>query len=182
MPRNKQQDAERHRIAYHKNKEKHRLYMRKYYHEHKEAMRASARRSIARHHGKVLAGKKRWYLANRERLLAKGREYSRKKRQGDPEWKKQITLRWADKVRREVLAAYGGKCACCGEASEEFLTIDHINGRGNEERREFGRATYVRLRKLGFPKDNYRLLCMNCNFSIGRKGYCPHQNKLLVVA
>src|SRR6266567_4357200 len=34
------------------------------------------------------------------------------------------------KLRREVLAAYGGKCVCCGESHPEFLAIDHVNNDG----------------------------------------------------
>ena len=29
----------------------------------------------------------------------------------------------------------------------------------------------------GFPKDKYRLLCHNCNQSMGWYGYCPHQKE-----
>jgi hypothetical protein len=27
----------------------------------------------------------------------------------------------------------------------------------------------------GYPKDNFQLLCMNCNFAKGHRGECPHQ-------
>src|SRR4051812_2473053 len=33
-------------------------------------------------------------------------------------------------AKREAVDAYGGKCDCCGEARIEFLSIDHINGKG----------------------------------------------------
>ena len=36
-------------------------------------------------------------------------------------------------------------------------------------------AFYRFLIKSGFPTDDYRLLCMNCNFAIGKFGVCPHQ-------
>lgn len=80
-------------------------------------------------------------------------------------------------VKQEVVAAYGGKCECCGEAQIEFLTIDHINNDGALHRRKVGkgRRIYADLIKLGFPKDNYRLLCFNCNITRGFYGYCPHK-------
>jgi hypothetical protein len=37
-----------------------------------------------------------------------------------------------------VLAAYGGKCVCCGEAEEAFLTLDHVNNDGKQHRAELG--------------------------------------------
>lgn len=30
------------------------------------------------------------------------------------------------RLRAAVLEAYGARCACCGEDTEEFLSIDHI--------------------------------------------------------
>src|SRR5689334_23309544 len=36
------------------------------------------------------------------------------------------------RLRAEVIAAYGGKCACCGETEQKFLTIDHEEGTGAE--------------------------------------------------
>lgn len=76
----------------------------------------------------------------------------------------------------EILAAYGGRCACCGETEPCFLSIDHIDGRGVEHRKTVeGWRLYTWLRQQGFPKDNFRLLCHNCNFSRGRYGNCPHE-------
>lgn len=83
------------------------------------------------------------------------------------------------KLRVELLAAYGGRCACCGEDTPEFLTVDHIRGNGAEHRRELmtpGRKVllYPWLRRNGYPKDNFQLLCANCNMAKGRGKICPH--------
>ena len=72
-----------------------------------------------------------------------------------------------------------GKCACCPEKYIEFLTIDHINGNGNQHRREIKAAGqylkfYGWLIRNNFP-EGYRVLCMNCNFARGKYGYCPHE-------
>ena len=87
--------------------------------------------------------------------------------------------KYRQKLRRIVLEYYGGnppKCACCGENHIEFLCIDHINGGGNEHLRKIGIAyLYAWLRKKNFPK-GYRVLCHNCNISLGNYNYCPHQN------
>lgn len=88
-------------------------------------------------------------------------------------------------VRHETIEAYGGKCVCCDETMQEFLTIDHIRGDGTQHRREenlHGGATMYRwLRKYGFPKDNFQLLCFNCNHAKHIYGTCPHQTVKLVV-
>lgn len=82
------------------------------------------------------------------------------------------------KQKQIVVDAYGGKCFCCGETHFEFLTIDHIHGGGRKDRaKRTGSGFYVRLVKEGFPKDKYRLACMNCNFALGKYGHCPHRVK-----
>jgi hypothetical protein len=83
------------------------------------------------------------------------------------------------KHKKLVIAGYGGKCECCDEDRSEFLTIDHIFGDGKLERTttKKGLKLYSWLIKNNFPRDRYRLLCMNCNFSIGKFGYCPHQRE-----
>ena len=87
--------------------------------------------------------------------------------------------------RRQVLEAYGGKCECCNESIPEFLGIDHINNDGAQHRRESGLhgggRLYYWLRKNGFPKDRFRLLCHNCNLARGFYGKCPHELKTEVV-
>ena len=70
-----------------------------------------------------------------------------------------------------------GKCACCGEHRFELLSLDHINGRDANHARSLHRANsyaYRDVEKEGYPKDKYRVLCFNCNCSIGYFGYCPH--------
>lgn len=91
---------------------------------------------------------------------------------------------WYYRVRLEALQAYSGKfpkCACCEDSNLEFLAVDHIDGNGGKHRRELrsaGRGSnfFLWLKRNKFPK-GFRILCHNCNFSIGRYGYCPH-NKL----
>ena len=79
------------------------------------------------------------------------------------------------KLREEVLTAYGHTCECCGVVESAFLTIDHINGNGSTHRKEVNPEGMTRWLKInGFPKDNFRLLCFNCNMASYR-GTCPHQ-------
>lgn len=84
------------------------------------------------------------------------------------------------KQKRELLAAYGGKCECyggCAVNEPDFLSIDHVNNDGKEHRRRLGAASavYRDLKRRGYPKDGYRLLCFNCNFARAKFGNCPHE-------
>jgi hypothetical protein len=83
------------------------------------------------------------------------------------------------RVVAEVQAAYGGVCQCCGEPNPGFLTLDHIHGGGTRERKRPGTkgSFYERVKRAGFPKNLYRLLCYNCNMSRGCFGYCPHETR-----
>lgn len=81
-------------------------------------------------------------------------------------------------IKLKIIENYGGKCVCCGESIAEFLTIDHINGNGADERKQTKQGTggklYRWLLKNNCPKDNYQLLCYNCNCTKGFFGKCPH--------
>jgi len=106
------------------------------------------------------------YNCNMARML--------KEKMSVPQLPKQV--KYTRKVKSELLEAYGKKCACCGEDNPVLLVIDHINGNGQADRslKGRGRAMYAHLKKLGYPRGEYRLLCHNCNMSLGFFGYCPH--------
>lgn len=78
-------------------------------------------------------------------------------------------------ARERVLAHYGARCVCCGEETIEFLSVDHINGDGADHRRSDSTVKDICLWliKNDFP-EGFRILCHNCNASLGRYGYCPH--------
>ena len=81
------------------------------------------------------------------------------------------------KRKLEVIEAYGGECACCGETNPVLLTIDHIHNNGKEHRKEMsgGDQLYIWLKKEGFPTAEYQLLCYSCNIGKHRNGgVCPH--------
>lgn len=69
---------------------------------------------------------------------------------------------------------YGWACACCGEAEPAFLVMDHVDGGGNQHRRETSaQYIYLWLVRHGFP-EGFQTLCHNCNFAKAHGG-CPHQ-------
>src|SRR5215469_5890297 len=95
---------------------------------------------------------------NRQKYI----EYHRRYLEGH----KDTVQAWRVKIRAEMVAAYGGACACCGETEPDFLTLDHIGGLTPENHpwnpKRRGSSIYGKLKKLGWPK-LYRLLCWNCN-------------------
>lgn len=85
-----------------------------------------------------------------------------------------------DALKNEWLNAYGRKCTCCGESEIKFLTIEHLNGDGKNHRKEVGTGLNMLkdLKKQGFPKDKYTILCYNCNSGKSiNKGICPHKEQ-----
>ncbi len=103
-----------------------------------------------------------------------------KKYRSTPEARKKLNLRvnrYNKTIRIKCINHYGGVCACCGENRIEFLVIDHINGGGNKEREKTkgsgGWKFAVWLKQHNYP-EGYRVLCHNCNSSLGFYGYCPH--------
>jgi hypothetical protein len=87
-----------------------------------------------------------------------------------------------EKLKQQVYAAYGNKCACCGELDSRFFTLDHVNGNGGKHRIElFGKnssnqtALYRWIIRNGYP-ESLRIYCFNCNMGSYRNGgICPHR-------
>ena len=98
--------------------------------------------------------------------------------------KRKDSLTYRMRKRLTFLKLYGSKCACCGETHIEFLTLDHVKGNGAEERKRTGSSYGGYNRAIKLFKSNkeealkqYRILCWNCNCSIGTYGYCPHNSE-----
>ena len=106
-----------------------------------------------------------YYANNREKLKLKNSKRNKARH---------------NEAKIKVIEHYTGgdiKCMCSGcEVTEiEFLSVEHINGGGQEDRNKSGARTfYERLVKDNYPED-IEILCFNCNLSRGFHGYCPHE-------
>lgn len=82
------------------------------------------------------------------------------------------------RVMGEMFDAYGGKCACCGNARRIVLELDHVDNNGAEDRRAIRRTggfpMAARLRKEGWPP-GFQLLCANCHAEKTKTGRCACQ-------
>lgn len=134
--------------------------------------------------------KRKWAQKNRDKINKAQRDYRRLHPKEAREWDKRYyqnhketelkrRRRYARSLRLEVLVHYGGnppKCGCCDEMHIEFLSIDHINGGGNKQRKEglYGLRLCVWLKDENYPS-GYQVLCHNCNMAKGFYGECPHR-------
>lgn len=134
---------------------------------------SSATREANRSRVRLWRAKK---LATNPRFTA---DQATKYRKEHPEEYREKSRDWARqhraKIRKAILAAYGGRCTCCGESEEKFLALDHINNDGSSHRAALGKfqKVYDWAVKNDFP-DNLQLLCHNCNLSKSFYGCCPH--------
>ncbi len=125
-----------------------------------------ARRSDPAYQARSSEYHRRYYQKNRDRFRVAHQEYRRR-------------------LRQEMIEAYGGACSCCGESELAFLSLEHLNGDGKAHRLQFGERGnndgVVRdLKRRGWPKDGYTILCFNCNMGKAvNGGICPHQAGLL---
>jgi hypothetical protein len=190
------------RIRYLDNRDEFRERGKKYYQNNKDKRKEYA----IRNKNKLKESRKRWceknrlklrlcsqnyFNKNKEVLLEKMKEYQAKNKERISIMMHKRYLRNSIEERRKnkegnhkrrllVISHYGGECKCCGEKRIEFLEIDHIGGGGCKERKALklhsATAWYRYVIKNNFP-DRYRILCSNCNQSMGKYGYCPHQNE-----
>jgi hypothetical protein len=117
--------------------------------------------------------RKQYNEEHKEEIAAKRKEYDRIRASRNSKVRKQ--KRWERKLL--IIKEYGGKCECCGENHPEFLAVDHINGGGRKHVKSLNTHFYLWLIQNNFPKDNFRLLCNNCNQARGHYGYCPHEKE-----
>lgn len=135
-----------------------------------------------------------WRRAHREEINARDRElYAKRSKEKRHEsaraWyhrnkeSQNIKAKARNKARRMTALHYYSNgtmtCECCPASSKtpvEFLCIDHTDKRprGFPKLGGGGYSLYIFLEKNSYPA-GFRVLCHNCNMSLGFYGYCPHQ-------
>ena len=125
----------------------------------------------AKNREKMRAYNKKYREANRERINAANKDW----RKNNREKQRACTREWCNANKFLAIKHYTKgtmACACCGETRYRTLTFDHINNDGADHRREMKNTFIPRwLIKNNFPAD-FQVLCMNCNFTKGKYGFC----------
>ncbi len=123
-----------------------------------------------------------WRNKNRDKVRAASKKYKENHKELTTARTVKSNRKKRSDYRKETISHYGGtppRCACCGEKEVKFLTIDHINGGGNKDRKEKNNVAGGLcgwLVKNGFPS-GFQVLCMNCNWGkYINGGKCPHKN------
>ena len=115
-----------------------------------------------------------WKHKNPEMAKQISRRANRVLKEKQPEYNKNWMKQNRAIQRIEMITAYGGKCNHCGISDPIILDIDHINNDGAKQRRDGIQSwRLVRfLKKNGWPKEEYQLLCKNCNWKKEMKRRC----------
>ena len=165
-----------------KTKEELKAYRRSYYQANKSKIIARSSKWGKENPEKLKAFQKKSRETHKERLKPILRERAKAYYWSNPERSRQYAVNRRESIREEFILEYGGTCACCGETEKAFLTLEHKNRDGKAHRDAVGHTVVqqlVDLRKRGWPKDNYEILCFNCNRATWELGLCPHRQQCL---
>jgi hypothetical protein len=116
---------------------------------------------------------KKWYEENKDKAREMKRINMQKLRDKNPDKYNAQSRKAKIKDKLKLFLMYGNTCAICGFSDMRALSLDHVKNNGNEERRLHGiRGTY-KLAKEKLDLEQYRILCMNCQF-IERAKFSGH--------
>lgn len=118
-----------------------------------------------------------YYAKNKDKVLAA----NKRRREANPIQSRQWHNASNFRLKIEVLKHYSPDLVCerCGEKDILVLSVDHINGGGNKQKKELGLMGgrfYQWLKNNNYPS-GFRVLCMNCQWrelwkaKIERGGY-----------
>jgi len=107
---------------------------------------------------------RQYYEKNKDEIRERKAAQMRIRRMKYPDTFRQQKMSYLQAMRQRLLDMYGTACAVCGYSDKRALTLDHINGDGAIERREFGERGVYRVALQEYQPHRYRTLCMNCQF------------------
>jgi len=113
------------------------------------SQKVRSRRHYLKHTKRVLNRNNRWYFKNRQSRLKKMSEYHKK---------------IYDRARSDVFKILGNSCSRCGFDDKRALQIDHVNGDGAKEKRNFNNNALSLLKRVVDKPKEYQILCANCNW------------------
>ena len=105
-----------------------------------------------------------WYERNKDKVRAYKAANMRRYRLANPEKHRGQSRAAKQKQRAALFAMYGSSCVLCGFSDVRALTLDHVKRNGAAERAELGERGVYRRALVELRPDEYRTLCMNCQF------------------
>lgn len=112
-------------------------------------------------------------MQSNEEYKRKRREYVKLKYHNDPEFRKKLIRNVVKSYKKkyqqivtEIRLLLGNKCIRCGFSDPRALQIDHVHGKGLDERKQINsgsRFYLIILNKIKSGSKDYQLLCANCN-------------------
>jgi len=121
---------------------------RRWREKNREQIRERGRAYYQEHHEERLASKRASQIKHREKNLLADHLYNLQRRA---------------KLRQAILDLLGTKCARCGFADVRALQVDHINGKGTQERQKARSMDAYYRNILTVKGEGYQMLCANCN-------------------
>jgi hypothetical protein len=106
----------------------------------------------------------KWYQKNKDHARKYKRDMMRKLRKANPEHYRQQSRDHKRKTRDRLLKMYGEECSLCGFDDKRALTLDHVKKNGAAERLQLGERGVYRRALEQYRPEEYRTLCMNCQF------------------
>lgn len=174
--------------------------MRNYYSKNKEKENNRCKEYYMNNREEIIKQKLDHNKENKERINTRRREYRLENIESEREKARKIYHKTKDQTRNkrsERAAKYrkqykdkmflhiGRKCAFCGETDENLLTLDHIKQNGSEERKVF--KSFIQMLRdierrdwsVEYINENYQILCYNCHEAKDKRAYfdLPYSEK-----
>jgi len=140
-------------------------YNKEYWLKNKDKIKKRHEEYLLKNADKIRESRKKYNINNKEKIKTyllnnkdRIREHSKKYRLN---FKKQVIDKYSNGEN---------KCANCGLTDFKNLTIDHIDGNGEEHRKKIGMgaAFYKWLIDSNFPQ-GFQVLCFGCNLEKGAR-------------
>lgn len=161
-----------------------------WYAEHKDESSARTKAYYKANKTRLDAENKQRNIDNREKYRPARQAGQRRRYKEDPTKVLASAKQRHAALRVEMLMAFSGFCACCGESDLRLLTFDHKDGDGADHRRKMAGSqkanAHVMLvwikKNMDEAKRMLQVLCWTCNNGSWRNnGICPHQQEFSIV-
>ncbi len=188
---NKEKRKEQHQERYKKNKEHHKKIGKIWREQNKEKIRDHGKKWRNENKENIAIKSKIYREKNKEIIKNKSKLYHLKNKERQNKRVKLNYQKNKEKIKLNDIndrmkvynhySNYNIKCNCCGEKHIDFLSIDHIDNNGYEQRKKgiSSKRLIKWIIKNNYPS-GFQISCMNCNHGRSRnpERICVHQKEL----